>query len=203
MKNVLELFSGTHSVGKVCKDLCYNVISVDIENEPTHKVDILKWDYKIYPKDYFYYIHASPPCETFSNIRKCWIGRKLKAHDEIFTKELYLKDQLEYGVPLLNKTLEIIEYFNPKYFTIENPQSGDMKNYINDISCANVDYCMYGFGYKKPTTIWNNFNFEGKKCNHKGKHINNIGGKTEGNICNKNEKYKIPDLLVREWLDYF
>ena len=203
MLNVLELFSGTQSVGKICKDLSYNVISIDIENEPTHKVDILEWDYKIYPKDYFYYIHSSPPCETFSNIRKCWFGRKIKAHDGIFTKELYLQDQLEFGVPLLNKTLEIIEYFSPKYYTIENPQSGEMKNYLTHLPSTNCDYCRYGFDYKKPTTIWNNFSFKGKKCIHqkvKYSHTKRISKRGKTTL---NERYQIPESLVRDWLNCF
>ena len=29
---VLELFSGTHSVGKVCKEYGWEVVSVDLEN---------------------------------------------------------------------------------------------------------------------------------------------------------------------------
>ena len=42
---VLELFSGTHSVGKVCKDLGYEVVSLDLTNADIN-IDILKWDYK-------------------------------------------------------------------------------------------------------------------------------------------------------------
>ena len=70
--NLLELFSGTQSVGKAVEDR-YNVISVDIndykgKHKPTHKVDILKWDYKIYPTGTFDIIWSSPPCRTFSSL---------------------------------------------------------------------------------------------------------------------------------------
>ena len=51
--NVLELFSGTGSVGKVCAQLGWDVVSVDMISEATHKVDIMLFDYKQYPKDYF------------------------------------------------------------------------------------------------------------------------------------------------------
>ena len=55
-KNLLELFSGTGSVGKVAKDN-YNVISLDRDMEADIKEDIMTWDYKKYPKDYFYIIN--------------------------------------------------------------------------------------------------------------------------------------------------
>jgi hypothetical protein len=42
---LLELFSGTHSVGKVCKELGYEVISVDIDGRADINIDILEWDY--------------------------------------------------------------------------------------------------------------------------------------------------------------
>ena len=210
--NVLELFSGTKSVGKVCKEKGFNVISLDLKNADIN-CDILKWDYTTYPSGYFDYIHASPCCNFFSNLRKSNYGRKLKIHNgEIFTKELYIKDQLEYGVPLIKKTLEIIEYFKPKYYTIENPKSSDMKKYITDLPFTDIDYCRYGFLYKKSTRIWNNFKFSGEKCIHKT-HSHTIGHSCKkknlkndlpsnfGNISKINDKYKIPNLLIEEWIN--
>jgi len=213
----LELFSGTHSVGKVLESKGYEVVSLDLKGA-TINCNILEWDYTKYAKDYFDYIHASPPCDTFSHCRKSWIGRKLKAHpDVVFTKELLLKDQEEIGVPILNKTLEIIKYFNPKYFTIENPATGDMKNYITDIPFTDVDYCMYGLPYKKRTRIWNNFGFVGEKCNREcgyfidGRHTSNCGHPNKkftskiNNFHNTSlrERYRIPEKLIEKWTDYF
>ena len=217
--NVLELFSGTKSVGKVCKDKGFNVISLDIKNADIN-CDILDWDYKIYLPNHFNYIHASPPCDTFSNLRKSNYGKPLKAHNPdwkndksvIFTKELFLQDQLTKGLPILNKTLEIIEYFNPQYYTIENPKSSDMKKYITELPFTDVDYCRYGFLYKKPTRIWNNFEFIGEKCNHKT-HSHSIGHAVKnnnlkkdlpsnfGNVGKMNEKYKMPPLLIEAWIN--
>lgn len=201
--NCLELFSGTHSVGKVLTKLEHNVISLDLKNA-TINCNILDWDYTIYKPGHFDYIHASPPCDTFSNLRRSWIGRKLKAHgDTIITKEILDEDEQKIGLVILNKTLEIIKYFNPKYFTIENPQTGNMKKYINDIFYTDVDYCKYGFSYKKRTRIWNNFNFEGLKCNkdcnfiNKNKHLTCIGEKDSYTL---NEKYRIPEQLILDWI---
>jgi hypothetical protein len=213
----LELFSGTHSVGKVLESQGHSVISLDLK-DATINTNILDWDYTEFPKDHFDYIHASPPCDTFSLCRKSWIGRELKAHKgQVFTKELLIKDQEEIGVPILNKTLEIIKYFNPKYFTIENPQTGDMKNYITDISFTDVDYCMYGLPYKKRTRIWNNFGFKGKFCNKEcgyvvnGRHTSNCGHPNKKytskinnfTITTLREKYRIPEELIKNWTNYF
>ena len=86
--NCLELFSGTHSVGKVLERLGHKVISLDLKGA-TINVDILKWDYKVFPPNHFDYIHASPPCNTFSMCRRSWIGRQLRTHGTtIITKEI-------------------------------------------------------------------------------------------------------------------
>ena len=66
---LLELFSGTGSVGKVARDIGYEVISLDLKNADIN-IDILKWDYKVYDPGYFDIIWASPPCNTF-NLRRC------------------------------------------------------------------------------------------------------------------------------------
>ena len=78
---VLELFSGTGSVKKVCDTLGWECISVDISNqyhEVDYKVDILEWDYKELAKD-FNIIWASPPCATFSNLNCTNYGKRLKS----------------------------------------------------------------------------------------------------------------------------
>ncbi len=202
--NCLELFSGTGSVGKVLKELGHTVISLDLKGADIN-CNILDWDYKEYPPDTFDYIHASPPCHTFSKCRKSWIGRKIKAHgDKVLTMEDIIKDQEEIGLPILNKTLEIIKYFNPKYFTIENPQTGDMKKYIKDIPYTDVDYCMYGLPYKKRTRIWNNFDFVGNKCNGECGYIENrkhITHSTKSTTLN--QRYRIPYKLIKSWVVVF
>jgi site-specific DNA-cytosine methylase len=180
---VLELFSGTHSVGKICQEKGWEVISLDLKGADINQ-NILEWDYTMYPVGHFDLIWASPPCDTFSNLRKSWIGRKIKAHNGLVcTKELLIKDIEEIGLPILRKTEEIIDYFQPKYYFMENPQTGRMKEYVNR-PFYDVDYCMYSdFGYQKRTRIWTNLEkFEPKKCNGNcgnifmSKHKVNFGG---------------------------
>ena len=130
--NHLELFSGTHSFGKVSKGIGYNVVSLDrdlngkcpfTEYESVNHImeDIMTWDYKIYPKGYFKIITASPVCLWWSRLRNTWIGRKLKSHGEtIITKDILQQDIENLGIPMVEKVFEIIDYFEPAYYIIEN-----------------------------------------------------------------------------------
>jgi site-specific DNA-cytosine methylase len=164
---VLELFSGTHSVGKVCKEKGWEVISLDLKDADINQ-NILEWDYTIYPIGHFDIIWASPPCDTFSHLRGTWLGRKLKCHGgAVCTHELLQKDIDEIGLPILRKTEEIINYFKPKHYFIENPKTAKTKDYMNHHKHYDVDYCMYSdFGYQKRTRIWTNLEgFEPKLCN--------------------------------------
>lgn len=160
---ILELFSGTGSVGKVFKKAGHQVISLDLKDADIN-CNILEWDYKQYEPGSFDYIHASPPCDTFSWMRKINYGKPLRAHNPnwkedksvLFNYDLFMQDQENIGVPILNKTLEIIEYLKPKYYTIENPYLGDMKKYLTHLKHNDITYCKYGFPYKKQTRVWNN-----------------------------------------------
>jgi len=191
MKNHLELFSGTHSFGKISKKHNYTVYSLDKElegncplksdykSENHYKIDILDFDYKQYPKDFFELISASPPCYVWSTLRNCWIGRKLKAHgDKVITKEILQEDIDKIGKPIVDKTIEIIKYFNPKYYIIENPDRSKMKHYMKEKypeydKYYIIDYCKYSnFGYQKRTRFWTNIEgFTPKLCKKDCKNI--------------------------------
>jgi hypothetical protein len=198
----LELFSGTGSVGKIA-ELYGETVSVDITNkfgyEPTHLENILTWDYKQYPTGYFDFIWASPPCASFSSMLYI-----TKSKDEIQHK----MDTI--GLPLLYRALEIIDYFKPKHYCIENPDGGRMKNYMAEYPFVRVSYCQYGYPYRKNTRIWTNIDFNPKLCNHKGKHSLSIGvtrskpsscgkfGAKTDTITTLAERYSIPTPLIND-----
>jgi len=99
---VLELFSGTGSVGKVASKLGWEVVSVDITDKLGHVdiiADIMKWDYKTYQPKHFDIIWGSPPCASFSKFQDCHIGQNGK------TKESIVANMHAVGVPLLMKLL--------------------------------------------------------------------------------------------------
>jgi len=170
---LLELFSGTHSIGKVAVQKGYEVVSLDRDLPATFKEDILTWNYKIYPPKHFDVITASPVCLWWSVLRNTWIGRKCKTIHltDVVTMEMLNKDIDTFGKPMVNKIFEIIKYFQPKYWWIENPQTGKMKNYIESMFPEfniyyDVDYCHYSdWGYQKRTRFWTNIkDFKPKVC---------------------------------------
>ena len=136
--NLLELFRGTGSVGTIAKSLGSNVISLDLKNAGIN-CDILEWDYKQFDRNHFDFIWSSPPCTEYSVAKTKGIRN------------------IEYANSIVLKTIEIIKYFNPKYFVIENPQTGLLKSqeFMNEFDFKDVDYCKYGFKYKKRTRLWN------------------------------------------------
>jgi hypothetical protein len=198
--NCLDLFSGTHSIAKQLIKEGHKCITLDLKDSDIN-VNILEWNYKEYPVGHFDYIHASPPCHLFSVARKSNIGRKLKKHNgKVFTREMLIKEQIEEGVPLVNKTLEILNYFKPKYYTIENPATGDMKKYIHDLPYTDVTYCMYGFGYKKATRIWNNFDFKGRFCDKSHKHTLWDAVRAKDGLSVLQMRYRRPEELIKDLL---
>ena len=106
---LLELFSGTGSIGKVAVNYGFDVVSLDKDMDATIKMDIMNWNYKEYPPKYFDVIWASPPCTEYSIAKTTGI-RKIELANNI-----------------VKRVLEIISYYDPIYYFIENPQTGLLK----------------------------------------------------------------------------
>ena len=198
---LLELFSGTHSVGKVAKELKYSVLSLDRDMPSDLNLDILDWDYREFPIGYFDVIWASPPCETFSYLRCSNIGRNG------YTRESLEEDITERGVPILRRAEEIIDYFKPPLWFIENPQTGRMKDYVTNKPYYDVDYCRYcDWGVRKRTRIWTNKeDFTPLLCNREcgyienGRHIMQVNSRGGGS--DRRLRYRIPPELIRQLIN--
>jgi site-specific DNA-cytosine methylase len=196
---LLELFCGSKSVSKAVGDQFDWIVNVDINPEynPTVCVDIVQWDYTIYPPGHFDVVWASPPCEHFSCLN---FARPDKVPD------IPLADSL------VRKTLEIIEYFSPDRYFIENPQTGGLKDreYMRGIPFIDVDYCRFSdWGYRKRTRIWTGVDKESVLCDkatcmyiENGRHINAVGNSTytehrTTGVQRILSRYAIPPMLIQ------
>lgn len=144
---LLELFKGTGSVGKVAERYGYTeIVSLDIEQKykPTICSNIMDWDYKSYPTGYFDVIWASPPCTFYSCMQNI---RKDKSSLEAKRVE---------SDAIVQRVLDIVDYFKPKQWFMENPQTGAMKarDVVKGIPFVDAEYCKYGYPYKKSTRFW-------------------------------------------------
>ena len=149
---LLELFTGTGSVGHAFRTHGWEVISLDKDpkTDATTHEDILTWDHTIYPPGHFDAIWASPDCTQYSNARR---GAKTP-------RNLVLADSL------VERSLALITYFAPRAWFVENPQTGMLKGrpFMAGLPFVDVDYCCYGAKYKKRTRIWTNVSLAGRLC---------------------------------------
>ncbi len=151
MPHLLELFSGTGSMGRAFRARGWQVTSVDIDTAslPTICCDILELELEdvleFGPVDL---IWASPPCTQYSCARtNARTPRDLDGSDALVRKVLDLADQLFC------------------YYLLENPHSGLLKTrpVVRDLRLCVLDYCRYGTAYRKRTGIWTNSNYEPRR----------------------------------------
>ena len=109
---LLELFSGTKSVGRAFEALGWEVTSLDADatTRPSICADIREWDYRTYPPRHFDLIWALSVCTEFSRA----LTRRPR--------------RLEDGDRLVLKTVEVIGYLRPRWWAVENPRTGLLKS---------------------------------------------------------------------------
>ena len=110
---ILELFSGTGSIGNTFAEQGWEVISLDsdVKTDATIQEDILTWDYTVYPPGHFDVIWASPCCTQYSCAR-----RNAKT-----PRNLSLADSL------VLRSKEIINYYNPPSLVSREPSNRYVK----------------------------------------------------------------------------
>ena len=203
---VLELFKGSGSVTKVFEPSGHEVVSLDIlaKFEPTHVCDILEFDYKQYPPKHFDIIWASPECKIYSQLQTTNVGanRKFKTREELDAARL---DHSKY----VEKVLEMIEYFEPEEWYIENPYFSAMRylDCMQGLTSYRFDYCRFGYEYQKPTRIWTSrTDLEDHVCACPTKsHKHNIGITSLYKLSRNGQpdptktidRYSVPEALLR------
>ena len=110
---------------------------------------------------------------------------------------------------LVHACRNIIEYLQPCCWFIENPDSGHLKTRqcIEGLPWTRVDYCMYGFPYRKRTRIWTNcMDWTPRLCDRShcvdGKHVATAqrGSRKHGGDrqFTRDELHRLPKELCEE-----
>ena len=195
MPRLLELFSGTGSIGKVFRARGWEVVSVDCDAKMQRTIvaDIGTFDYKMLG-GFFDAVWCSPPCTQYSIARShAKTPRDLEGADR-----------------LVRRCRDIISYFQPLAYFIENPHSGLLKrrDVVSDLPYVVVDYCQYGWPYRKRTIIFTNATDQRwtRLCEHDceasdGKRHTNWAqkaGNHRGEGFTREELYAMPPLLCEE-----
>ena len=189
---LLELFSGTGSVGRAFQAKGWEVTSVDSDPKvkPTICEDILAWE----PVGAYDMIWASPVCTEYSRA----MTRRPR--------------DLEAGDRLARRALEIIDRLRPRFWAIENPQTGLLKTrpFMQGLPFRDVCYCTYGYRYRKATRIWTNLPWQprfmclkGSRCEAfaNGRHPEQAqrgSSRRNGNTQTQQQLYSMPPALCDE-----
>ena len=201
-KFLLELFSGTGSVGLPWREAAHKVFSVDIDprGAPDYCGDIRTWDYRSLETPDV--IWASCPCENYS------IARTTAK-----TPRNY-----ELADSLVARAIEIIKYFqlrNPELaWFVENPDSSQLwsRAVAWELYPRNrLDYCAYGTPYRKRTRIASNVHWDPRPlCDPRtcpacvdGRHVKSAQkGPTKGrgpeDNCSLDTLHALPRALTQE-----
>ena len=195
---VLELYCGTKSFSKMANLQMHESFTIDYNQKfkPDMVTNMLYLKQKMLPKEWRNpdILWCSPPCESFSmSGNSMYLGFPTGSKAYI-------------GLALAYKCIEMIRDLKPKYWIIENPRAGLRSVwFMKPLQRTTVTYCQYGGKSMKPTDLWNNFGFVGKRCkNGDDCHESAPRGSGKGTSGEKSseERGKIPQDLCLRILDF-
>jgi len=189
-----DICSGTGSVSRVWADAGHETLTLDSDPRCGADVcqDLLSWEYTYFGLEPPDVIWCSPPCTQYSIARsKAKTPRDLEGSDAI-----------------VQRCLDIIRYWRPRYWVIENPQTGLLKTreVVQGLEFKDVDYCMYGAPYRKRTRLWTNCTWTPRPlCTHVNHSMTAQKGPSKragqlirGDDCSLQTLHSVPFALTRE-----
>ena len=195
---IWDICCGTKSVSNVWRDAGHETLTLDIDPKcmPDICIDLMAWEYTDFGLAPLDFVHFSPPCTQYSIARsKAKTPRDLDGADA-----------------LVQRCLDIIAYWRPRYWFLENPQTGLLKtrDVVQGVPFVDLDYCMYGAPYRKRTRIWTNTSYTPRPlCVHSGHAMSaqkgpsrRAGQLVQGDNCSLQTLHALPAALTEELFLY-
>lgn len=148
-KIIISLFEHSGFASYYWRKAGYQVIQIDTKLG----IDIFSWDYKSIPIERVVGIMAFPDCTDFT-ISGCQYWEQ-KDKD----------GRTDYSVRMVNKTIEIIEHFSPKWWYLENPvgRIATLVPWLQNYGPWYIQPYEFGDPWKKKTGIYGKFKVPDKK----------------------------------------
>lgn len=110
--------------------------------------DVFDWNYRIIPPELVAGILAAPPCTDFT------------VSGAQYWKQKDKRGQTRESLRLVKRTIEIVKFFNPDFWALENPV-GRLNKLLPELEQFGPWYFepyWYGDSWSKKTGLWGKFN---------------------------------------------
>lgn len=141
---LLDLFCGAGGAAMGYHRAGFEVVGVDIKPQPNYPFEFHQADALEYPLDGFDVVHASPPCQRYSQAER--LHRNKESHPDMVANTR--------------------EYIKEKTYIIENVCGAPLRNYIQ--LCGSS----FGLRVRRHRLFESNLLLFGLDCNHKWQNDN-------------------------------
>lgn len=155
-KRILSLFDYSGNWSRPYRENGYDVVQIDIKLN----INLMDFDETYFSPDEFYGILAAVPCTNYAISGARWFAAK------------DMDGRTEMSQELVVKVKNIIDWFDTKFWVIENPKSrihmmnpwlGKIKHRFNPCDYAGYDPTPDDSRYNKETWLWGEFNIPEKR----------------------------------------